>query len=209
MYLFRLLTCTIFLFLMFSFFKAFKLRFMKYYFKFIETIRKIYRLLNEKKQSAIVWNELIKLHKEANWHFGQFENQKYIVTNFDLNDNQNQKFRYDVSQNELEFHTFILNSFDEDKTTDILVLASHFNSLLNFGKIRVNIKYNCVEYIHSGNLITYMLFPTEIHSDIKSHYNLTKDCCWAFTNLVETGEDPVFVFSELLRRKDNDNQANN
>ena len=114
-----------------------------------------------------------------------------------------------MGRDKLEFQSLILNSFDEDRTTDILVLASHFNGLLNFGKVSVSTKYNCVELIHSGDLVTYMLFPGEIHSDLRVHYDITLDCFWAFSNLIETDDDPVFVISELLRRKDNDNQANN
>jgi hypothetical protein len=43
---------------------------------------------------------------------------------------------------------------------------------------------------------------TEIENDCYDHYDLTKDCVWSFNRLMGTGEDPVFVFSELLQRKD-------
>lgn len=177
----------------------------------ISAIRRMARVLKVKNRTKIVWKELIKMHKQANWHFGQFDNEKYIITTFNLNDNNNQahKFRYEVDQNKLEFQSYILNSFNEDKTNDILVLASHFNGLLNFGKVVVNIKYNYVEYTYSGDLITYMLYPGEIHSDLRTHYNLTLDCFWAFSNLIETDDDPVFVISELLKRKDEEDKTNN
>lgn len=209
MYLIKYLIFTFLLTIGFVFFKELKIQFMRFYYKFIETIRKIYRLLNVKKRSTIVWQELIKMHKNEKWHFGQFDNEKYIVTTFNLKDVKEQKFRYEVTQNSLKFHTFILDSFDEQKTTDIMVLASHLNSLLNFGKVSVNTKYNCVEFVYYGDLITYMLFPGEIHSDLRVHYDITLDCFWAFTNLIETDEDPVFVISELLKRKDEENKTNN
>lgn len=192
-----------------SFFKVIRMQFSKYYYSLTEKIRKIYRLLNVKKRSKIVWEELIKMHKNENWHFGQFDNEKYIVTTFNLKDEKEQKFRYEVTQNSLKYHTFILDSFDEHKTTDIMVLASHLNSLLNFGKVSVNTKYNCVEFVHSGDLVTYMLFPGEIRSDLRVHYDITLDCFWAFSNLIETDDDPVFVISELLKRKDEEDKTNN
>lgn len=192
-----------------SFFKVIRMQFSKYYYSLTEKIRKIYRLLNVKKRSKIVWEELIKMHKNENWHFGQFDNEKYIITTFNLKDEKEQKFRYEVTQNSLKYHTFILDSFDEHKTTDIMVLASHLNSLLNFGKVSVNTKYNCVEFVHSGDLVTYMLFPGEIRSDLRVHYDITLDCFWAFSNLIETDDDPVFVISELLKRKDEEDKTNN
>ena len=192
-----------------SFFKVIRMQFSKYYYSLTENIRKIYRLLNVKKRSEIVWKELIKMHKNEKWYFGQFDNEKYLVTTFNLKDEKEQKFRYEVTQNSLNYHTFILDSFDEHKTTDIMVLASHLNSLLNFGKVSVNTKYNLVEFVYSGDLVTYMLFPGEIRSDLRVHYNITLDCFWAFTNLIETDDDPVFVISELLKRKDEEDKTNN
>lgn len=52
-----------------------------------------------------------------------------------------------------------------------------------------------------------MLYPGEISRVQRIHYDLSEDCCWAFLNLVETGEDPVFVISELLIRKEDDNKS--
>lgn len=204
MHITRFLISIITLTLIFSISKGIRMNFTKYCYRFKGTIRKIYRIINVKNRSKIVWKELIKLHKESEWKFGQYDNQKYIVTTFHLEDNHAQNFRYAVTSNNLEFHTFLLKSFDEEKTNDILVLSAHFNGLLNFGKVSVSTKHNYVEFIHSGDLVTYMLYPGEIHTDLKAHYNLTKDCYWAFSNLIETGEDPVFVFSELLRRKEED-----
>ena len=188
-----------------SFFKIIKMRFLKYYYGFMETIRKIYRLLNIKNRPKIVWEELIKMHKNEKWHFGQFDNEKYILTTFNLEDRKEQKFRYEVAQNSLKYQTFVLESFDEHKTTDIMVLASHFNSLLKFGKVIVNTKYNYVEFVHYGDLVTFMLYPGEILSDLRLHYDITLDCFWAFSNLIESDDDPVFIISELLKRKDENN----
>ena len=96
-----------------------------------------------------------------------------------------------------------------DFTNDVLVLASHFNGLLNFGTVKVSVKYNYVEFIYSRDLLTYSLFPGEISSDTDIHFELTKDCFWSFTNLIETGDDPVFVFSELMRRNNKEDNTGN
>ena len=48
----------------FVFLQAIKIGFKNFYYKVVGTFRKIYRLLNVKKRSEIVWHELIKLHKE-------------------------------------------------------------------------------------------------------------------------------------------------
>jgi len=109
-------------------------------------------------------------------------------------------FNYAVSSERLLFRSTILQQFDEELTNDILVLASHFNGLLNFGTVKVSVKYNYVEFFYSRDLLIYSLYPGEINSDTDTHFELTKDVFLSFNNMIETGEDPVFVFSELMRR---------
>ena len=99
-----------------------------------------------------------------------------------------------------------MSEFDEDKSNDLLLLAAHFNSLLNFGVVIVSTKYNYVGFTHTGDLITYMLFDGEIDVDFLRHFNITKDVFWSFKTLLETGDDPVFIFSELLRRNEEKNK---
>ena len=168
------------------------------------TFRRIYRLLNVNKSEHYAWIELLKYHKNSGWRFGQFDNDKHIECGFKMDDTNFVDFNYAVNSGRLTFRSTILHRFDEEIINDILVLASHFNGLLNFGTVKVSVKYNYVEFIYSRDLLTYSLFPGEISSDTDTHFELTKDCFWSFTNLIETGEDPVFVFSELLRRKAQD-----
>jgi hypothetical protein len=165
-------------------------------------IRNLYRLIKIKNCFVIVWDELIDLYKKVGWHFGQFENEQYIETSFQNVDGSIVKFHYRVTTNNLLFKVIVLSIFHEDRTNDIMVLDSHFNGLLNFGKVKVSLKYNYVAFEYSGDLVPYMFYPCEIHSDISTHYFLAKDCIWAFSNLVETGDNPVFVFSSFLKQKE-------
>ncbi len=173
------------------------------------TFRTIYRLLNVKNASHHVWVDLLKFHKGSGWRFGQFDNDKHIECSFKVDDTNFVDFNYAVNSGRLTFRSTILHRFDEEITNDILVLASHFNGLLNFGTVKVSVKYNYVEFIYARDLLTYSLFLGEISSDTDTHFELTKDCFWSFSNLIETGEDPVFVFSELLRRKEEEKNASN
>lgn len=173
------------------------------------TFQKVYRVLNVKKSSDFVWKELIYHHKKSNWKFGQFDKDKRIECCFTDDDNNAIDFYYNVTSNRLYFTGVILSSFDEERTNDILVLASHFNGLLSFGVVKVNLKNNYVEMEYYGDILNYSIFPGEIDSDMTTHYNLVKDCFWSYKNLLETGDDPVFVFSELMRRREEKNNDTN
>ena len=169
---------------------------IKYFFQ------RIYRTLNVKKSSHYVWEELLKFHKSSGWNFGQFDTDKYVGCSFKADETNFVDFNYTVTPRKLTFSATLLQNFDEERTNDILVLASHFNGLLNFGIVKVSVKFNYVEFVYSRDLLTYSLFPGEINTDTDIHFNLTQDCFWSFNNLIATGDDPVFVFSELLRKKE-------
>lgn len=193
----------------FSFVKVVRIRFTQYYYNVADTVKKIYRLLKVKKRGIIVWQELIALHKSQNWHFGQFENDNYILTTFLLNGENAHQFKYEITDYTLEYQTYILNEFEDDKTTDLMILASHLNSMYQFGKVNVNIKNNYVEFVYSGDLMTYTLYSSEINNDISMHYNIAKNCHWAFSNLLATDEDPVFVIAELVKKLDDEAKTTN
>lgn len=179
----------------------------KTYIKAKNVLRRIYRTLTVKKSANYVWKELIRYHKNSDWRFGQYENDRHIECSFIIDETSSLDFTYTVQSDNLQFRATILESFDEERTNDILVLASHFNGLLNFGMVKVSVKYNYVEFVYSRDLLIYSLFPGEINSVTDTHFRLAKDCVWTFSNLMKTGDDPVFIFSELLRRKEDNNQT--
>ena len=177
--------------------------------KIKNVFRRIYRLLNVNKSEHYAWIELLKYHKNSGWRFGQFDNEKYIECGFKVDDANCVDFNYAVGSAKLVFKSIILQRFEEENINDILVLASHFNGLLNFGTVKVSAKYNYVEFVFSRDLLTYSLYPGEINSDTDTHFELSKEIFWSFNNMIETGEDPVFVFSELLRKKEDEKNASN
>lgn len=196
--------------LIFRFFTSIKMHsVMKIFkpFKYIPVYsKKIIRLFRVKHRSEIVWNELIKLHRKENWNFGLYENERYIRTTFKDNDNE-LEFNYQVTEDKLVFRSAIAVDFNEENTNDIMILSSHLNSLLTFGMVRVNIDDNYVEFIYQGDLLLYMLYPGIIHSNIGRHFRITSDCYWAFSQLLKSGEEPVFVISELLKRNQKENEG--
>jgi hypothetical protein len=49
----------------------------------------------------------------------------------------------------------------------------------------------------------YSLYPGTINNDTITHFDLTKNIFWAFNELANTGDEPVFIFSEFLKRMEN------
>lgn len=162
----------------------------------------LYRSITITKSAKYVWKELLKHHKNNNWKFGQYDN--YVECNFVVDDNNTLRFIYEVENTGLTFRSFILVDFDEEIATQLMLLASHFNNLLTFGVVRVNLKHNFVEFSYTRDLLVYSLYPGTINNDTLRHFDITKDIFWAFNELITSGEEPVFIFSELLKRMDDE-----
>ena len=171
-----------------------------------ELIR-IYRLTKVRNRSDVVWNELIKLHKNLTWHFGQYENDKYLETIFEDEDNNLFTFHYSVDNQRLILSGLVLPGFDDECINDIMILSSHFNNLLTNGNIRVNIEHSYGEYILTGDLLRYLLYPAEIYVDILRHHSITEECFRTFTEMINTKDEPVFVFAEFVKRIEQKNKG--
>ena len=164
-------------------------------------IFRITRISRIKKTPHYVWIDLVEYLKKSDWKFSHDDKDKQIVSIHKVNRKNYVHFEYKVTHDELIFKSTILSSFDEYRASDILILASHLNNSLSFGVIKVNLKFNYVELVHYGNLLTYSIYAGEIGSDIDKHFKLTRNCVWTFNSLLESDEDPLIIFSEYLKRR--------
>lgn len=192
------------------FYKYIKTSFMNkkcgFFYKIKTTIRSIYRLVNSSKTADYVWVELTNYYKNSGLKYGQYDYRKQVICDFIFNESRTVKFEFNVETSTLSYSSIILPSFDEERTNAILILASHFNNLLNFGIVKVCLKYNYISFEYSRDVLIYSLYPGEIDFDTRKHFGITKDIIWAFDSLLETGDDPVFIFSELLKRRAIENE---
>jgi hypothetical protein len=175
----------------------------KIYTKISLYFRNIYHLsISAKKYDKIVFKHLIKHHKDLNWHFGVFEVEKYIVTPFNISENTPAKYYYMIFDGKFHCQVKILNSFPKEITTELFILATHFNNLLRNGIVTVDVEDNTVNYSIKSDLIVNIIYQGEIHHQILNHLNTSRDIFWAFNRLIEENEEPALIIADLLKMKD-------
>ena len=129
---------------------------IKYY------LQRIYRLaLSFKKQEELVWKELKKLHADADWKHGVYEKDKYIETIFELGKEQAGDFYYMIYEGNLHCRVKILENYPTELTTDLFILAAHFNNILNNGVVIVNVQGCYVEYHQKRDLLISYCIPVK------------------------------------------------
>ena len=169
--------------------------------------KKIYRIsISYKKYEEIVWNDLKKLHKNSEWRYGVFESDKHIEAVFEIGEKTGAKFYYMVYDGQYHCRVKIIEEFSPDVTTDLFVLAAHFNNLLNSGVVVVNVQSGYVEYHTKNDLIVNLIYPGELHEQLLRHFNISKDIFWAFNKLVNENEEPTLIIADLMRRNKKDDK---
>jgi hypothetical protein len=175
---------------------------IKFYFQ------RVYRLtLSPKKQQDVVWNDLIKLHKEANWKSGVFEKDKYIETTFTFKKGKYGTFYYMIYDGFFHCKVKILETFPLELTTDLFVLAAHFNNLLNEGVVIVNTESQYVEFYLKKDLLINLLYSGELYNQLIKHYDISKDIYAAYQRLIIEQEAPAIIIADLLREKEEDKKS--
>ena len=172
--------------------------------KIIAYLKRVYRLsLTFKKQEEMVWNDLKKHHEDQEYQSGVFEKDRYIESFFQISDDKSLAFYYAIFENKFNCRVKVLDTFDEELTSDIFILATHFNNLLNNGNVLINVASNYVEYVVKTDLLISLLYKGEIENQITRHYNTTKDIERAFQRLVNEQEAPAIIIAELLEESTN------
>jgi len=165
--------------------------------------------LGLKKQEETVWRELKKLHAVSNWKSGVYEKEKYIESVFEIANQKAGAFFYMIYDGCFHCRVKILEDFPADFTTDLFILAAHFNNLLNNGVVIVNVNSQYVEYHQKRDLLIPLLYNGEIHEQLIRHYNTSKDIYSAFQRLIVEQEAPAIIIADLLKQNESDSEKNN
>ena len=164
------------------------------------------KLKNNHNRSEYVWKSLKNYHKKNEFNYVSNENDKYIETFFSIDNENNIVKRYhyliDEKNDFLKAIIYISEGFDSNKAKDALILASHFNSLLSKGLVKVNTQKGLIIMEYRIPLIIPYLCENEIHFQCLEHFNQSKDIVWAFNRLLIFDEDPVFIMVDLIKKID-------
>ena len=170
------------------------------------TFSTFFRLFNLKNRQKVLWSDLKKYFVNSDLHYGIFESERYIEAKYSIDDTHSEfrVYRYFFDKETLNFVSlvFIHQDYDQDKTTDVFILSSHFNNLLKYGVVRVNPDTCTIMMEYTNSELLPFLFPGEIHSQILAHYNVSLDLIWAFNQLLIEDQDPVFIIADLQKKHD-------
>ena len=169
--------------------------------------QRIYRVsLSYPRQEVLVWQDLKKLHLQADWRHGIFEREKTLETTFEINEGVDATFRYMIHGSFLHSRVRVLEDFPAEMATEFFILATHFNNLLQSGVVIVDAHARNIEYSDKKELLVHLLYNGEIYNQITQHYNISTDLYSAFQRLLLEQESPAIIIADFLKSKERRNQ---
>ncbi len=169
--------------------------------KFTYFLKRIYRLsLGVEQQEALVWKDLKEFYTNLGCRFGVYEKEKCIEVVLKIAEDQTASFFQTVHEYYFTSRVKVLDDFPVEQTSELFILATHFNNLLKRGSVLVNVNHGYVEYCFSRELLIPLLYPGEIEDQVKVHYSTSEDVHWAFHRLIDEHEEPAIVIADLLKK---------
>jgi hypothetical protein len=92
----------------------------------------------------------------------------------------------------------IIEDYPIDRTTDLFVLAAHFNNLLSAGVVIVDVSSNSIVYHQKRDLLIPLLDAGELYTQINRHYTTSKDIFSGFQRLIFNNEEPVMIIADIM-----------
>jgi hypothetical protein len=170
--------------------------------------QRLLRVFKIKTRNVVVWNDLLSVFRNSQYRYAVQEREEVVAAYFSIDDDTQYHFLYGIADDALHMRVEILNGFDIELTGEMMILAGHFNNRILPGFVEVNAEDGTVTFLFREPLMQYLFLVRRIDDDIIRHYIIARDVLWAFKELQQTREDPVFVFSELVRKRQaEDNQG--
>jgi len=170
--------------------------------------KRVYLLsLNADNQDKMAWRQLKKLDGDAGWKSGIYESEKQIVSVFEIGNESSAKYGYYVENREYHCRVNIVENYSPEMTTDLFILAAHFNNLLNKGKVEIDVDDRIVSYTYRCDLLVPLLYSGEFLDRMLIHHSTSKEIYWAFEKLINENEEPALIISDLLNK--NKEEKNN
>ena len=172
--------------------------------RFLNYLKRVYRFsLNKSKREDLAWKDLKKFFAKFDWKYGIYEKEKYIDSFWSITDadDKGTKFIYLINDNCFYCSANAFDNYPIELTTEIFILAQHFNNVLKNGIVIVDAESRYVEYRRKMDILIPLLNTGVFLEEIIHHQETVIDIHWAFQKLVEENEAPAIIFADFLKKK--------
>ena len=161
-----------------------------------------YAMRGENYHEEIVWKKLKKTLKIAEFKYEVNEAKQTVYANFHLATNVIGNFWYMMYSKRLFFRAIIIHNYPVEQTTNIFILAQHFNNQVNHGSVVVDVRLNYIEFRTTYHFPEIIFTKNAIQQHINDHFNVSCDVYWAFNKMLTENEEPAYIIAELIAKRE-------
>ena len=161
-----------------------------------------YAMRGEKRHEQIVWKLLKKELKIVPFKHEVNESEKTAYTKFHLAPNILGRFWYMMFYDRLFFRAIIVPNYPVEQTTNIFILAQHFNNQVNHGSVVIDVPLNHIEFRTTYHFPEIIFTKNAIEKHIHYHFNISCDIYWAFNKMLSENEEPAYIIAELIAMRE-------
>ncbi len=161
-----------------------------------------YAIRGENHHEEIVWKLLKKELKIVPFKHEVKESEKTVYTKFHLAPDILGNFWYMMYSDRLYFRAAIIPNYPVEQTTNIFILAQHFNNQVNHGSVVVDVRLNYIEFRTTYHFPEIIFTENAIQKHITHHYKISCDIFWAFNKMLTENEEPAYIIAELIAKRE-------
>ena len=153
-------------------------------------------------QPRLAWKNWLRFLNDQGIRFAHYEKEQFTEFTFSLDDERMIRFRANLEDGVLHYASSLTFGEYALDTDYVLKLSAHLNTLISWGVIRVYADRGVIEYHYRTRSSEYALYPERIEGDFFRMYGMAQDLLWTMQEMSKTGDDPLFVVAELMRRRE-------
>ncbi|MFM7823701.1 MAG: hypothetical protein ACKPB3_07995 [Bacteroidota bacterium] len=169
--------------------------------KFVRDFKRMMVLRKSETLRDRVWKQLVGYLDSNNFEYERNDKKHRLQIGFTVNETLTHNLRFDFEGPFLRIHSLIFNYVEEEQATDVMILASHINSILKYGKMTTNTSEGFVQLTNELSYTDVIWNPGSLDYFMRMQASMFEECNRAFQQMVDSHEDPIFIVAQLLENR--------
>ena len=166
---------------------------------FFQQFKRFLQMRDPEKHDEFVWRQLKKLMDKFNFNY--MANDKIRSMQISFGDEKlNMRCLYYVENGHLTLRGRIADDIPEERMADVMILVSHFNNVIGRNRLYINVERRELELMLRLPCLEVIWNPDFMGEACSWHNQMHEKCQLATEYMIESGEDPVFVFGYVMNK---------
>ncbi|MFM2190672.1 MAG: hypothetical protein RL491_1058 [Bacteroidota bacterium] len=164
---------------------------------FFQQFKRFLQMRAPEKHDEFMWRQLRKAMDELDYNYMANDKNRSMQLNFG-DEILNMRCLYYADNGHLTFRGRIAQELPEERMADVMILVSHLNNVIGPNRLYIDVKSRDLEIVLRVPYLEAIWNPQAIKEACYWQIHMHEKCQLAMEYMIESGEDPVFVFGYIM-----------